>query len=134
LTTQYYVNGTQGFTPNTADVCSTAPSIALSNYLANLAAGETCVRDSGSPGVSGAGCAAVSSTPYAATAVAGDFNLVLAAPGGGNNGALTLTATPPAWLMYLWNAGSGSNSAPAGIATFGEFTGPASRVYQREIY
>jgi hypothetical protein len=36
--------------------------------------------------------------------------------------------------MYLWNAGSGSNSAPVGIATFGEFAGPASRVYQREIY
>jgi MSHA biogenesis protein MshQ len=134
LTTQYYVNGTQGFTPNTADVCSTAPSIALSNFLANLAAGETCVRDSGSPGVSGAGCVAVSSAPYAATAVVGGFNLVLAAPGGGNNGALTLTATPPAWLMYLWNAGSGSNSAPVGIATFGEFAGPASRVYQRDIY
>jgi MSHA biogenesis protein MshQ len=134
LTTQYYVNGTQGFTPNTADVCTTAPSIALSNFLANLAAGETCVRDSGNPGVSGAGCAAVSSTPYAATAVAGGFNLVLAAPGAGNNGALTLTATPAPWLTYLWNAGSGSNSAPAGIATFGEFTGPASRVYQREIY
>jgi MSHA biogenesis protein MshQ len=134
LTTQYYLNGTQGFTPNTADVCTTAPGIVLSNYLENLSAGETCVRDSGSPGVSGAGCAAVSTTPYAATAVAGGFNLALAAPGAGNNGALTLTATPAAWLMYLWNAGSGSNSAPAGIATFGEFTGPASRVYQREVY
>jgi len=134
LTTQYYVNGTQGFTPNTADACSTAPAIAFSNYLLNLSVGETCVRDSGSPGVSGAGCAAVSATPYAATAVAGGFNLVLAAPGSGNNGALTLTATPPSWLQYLWNTSSGANSAPSGDASFGEFPGSASRIYQREVY
>jgi MSHA biogenesis protein MshQ len=134
LTTQYYLSGTQGFTPNTADVCSTAPAIAFSNYLSNLSAGDTCVRDSGSPGVSGAGCAAVSATPYAATAVAGGFNLVLAAPGAANNGALTLTATPPLWLRYVWNAGSGLNSAPIGNATFGGFAGPVSRIYQREVY
>jgi MSHA biogenesis protein MshQ len=134
LTTQYYLSATQGFTPNTADACSTAPAIAFSNYLVNLSIGETCVRDSGSPGVSGAGCAAVSATPYAAVAVAGGFNLVLAAPGSGNNGAVTVTATPPLWLQYLWNAGSGLNSAPAGIATFGEFPGPVSRIYQREVY
>jgi MSHA biogenesis protein MshQ len=134
LTTQYYLNGTQGFTPNTADACSAAPAIAFSNYLLNLSVGETCVRDSGSPGVSGAGCAAVSATPYAATAVGGGFNLVLAAPGSGNNGALTLTATPPLWLQYVWNASSGLNSAPLGNATFGGFAGPASRIYQLEVY
>ena len=134
LTTQYYLNGTQGFTPNTADACSTAPAIVFSNYVLNLSAGETCVRDTGSPGVSGAGCAAASATPYAATAVAGAFHLVLAAPSSGNNGALTVTATPPLWLQYLWNTSSGSNSAPIGIATFGEFPGPASRIYQREVY
>jgi MSHA biogenesis protein MshQ len=134
LTTQYYLNATQGFTPNTADACSAAPTIAFSNYLLNLSPGDTCVRDSGSPGVSGAGCAAVSATPYAATAVAGGFNLVLAAPGSVNNGALTLTATPPLWLQYVWNASSGLNSAPTGNATFGGFAGPASRIYQREVY
>jgi MSHA biogenesis protein MshQ len=134
LTTQYYLEATQGFTPNVADACTTAPTIAFTNYLINLSAGETCVRDSGSPGVSGAGCAAVSATPYAATAVAGGFNLVLAAPGSGNDGAVTVTATPPLWLQYIWNASSGVNTAPAGIATFGEFPGPASRIYQRESY
>jgi MSHA biogenesis protein MshQ len=134
LTAQYYVNGTQGFTANTADACSAAPAIVFSNYSLNLSVGETCVRDSGSPGVSGAGCAAASATPYAATAIAGGFNLALAAPGSGNNGALTLTATPPLWLEYLWNASSGSNAAPSGNASFGEFSGPASRIYQREVY
>jgi len=99
----------------------------------NLNAGETCVRDTGSPGISGAGCAAVSATPYAATAVAGSFNLVLAAPGSGNDGAVTVTATPAQWLQYIWTT-SGLNTAPAGVATFGEFPGPASRIYQRESY
>jgi MSHA biogenesis protein MshQ len=135
LTTQYYLGTTGGFTPNTADLCTTAPAIVFSNYLLNLNAGETCVRDTGSPGVSGAGCsaAASSSLQYDALAVAGSFNLWLAAPGSGNNGAVTVTATPPSWLQYLWSAGSGTNSSPTGNATFGVFPGPASRIYQREV-
>jgi MSHA biogenesis protein MshQ len=134
LTTQYYLSATQGFTLNAADTCSTAPTIAFSGYLVNLNAGETCVRDTGSPGVSGAGCATASASPYSPTAVAGSFNLLLAAPGSGNDGALTVTATPALWLQYIWNAGSGLNAAPAGNATFGEFPGPASLIYQRESY
>jgi MSHA biogenesis protein MshQ len=136
LTTQYYLGAAQGFTPNTADVCTVAPTIAFSNYLQNLAAGETCVRDTGSPGVSGAGCAAAaaSSLQYDPVAIGGAFNLVLAAPGSGNAGAVTVTATPPAWLLYPWNVGSGVNSAPSANATFGIFPGPASRIYQREVY
>src|SRR6202140_2426437 len=56
LTTQYYLSTSQGFTTNTADTCTVAPSIVLSNYRLNVA-GKTCVRDNGTPGVSGAGCA-----------------------------------------------------------------------------
>lgn len=136
LTNQYYVNATSGFTTNTADNCSVAPGIAFSNYQVNLSAGETCVRDSGSPGVSGAGCstAAAASSQYYGTANAGNYNLNLAAPGSGNNGAVTVTAAPPAWLQYLWNNASGTNSNPAGIATFGVFPGQTSRIYQREVY
>ena len=58
LTTQYYLSGTAGFVTNVDDVCTAAPVLAFSNYQANLAAGETCVRDSGNPGVSGVGCSA----------------------------------------------------------------------------
>jgi hypothetical protein len=136
LTTQYYLNASQGFVTSTDDACTAAPALAFSGYQLNLSAGETCVRDSGSPGVSGQGCAvtAGASLRYRATAAAGDFNLILAAPGSGNSGALTLSATAPAWLQYLWNAGSGTNSSPAGMATFGVFPGPASRIYQREVY
>jgi MSHA biogenesis protein MshQ len=65
--------------------------------------------------------------------VGGSFNLNLAAPGSGNNGAVTVTATPGSWLLYPWTSSS-TNTSPSGIATFGIFPGPASRVYQREIY
>jgi MSHA biogenesis protein MshQ len=134
LVTQYYRNTSQGFVTNTSDVCTAAPPIAFSNYQLNLSSGKTCVRDSGYPGASGQGCAAAASNPYASTAVAGAFNLILAAPGAGNNGAVTVTATAPAWLQYLWNSGSGSNASPSGMATFGVFPGSPSRVYQREVY
>jgi MSHA biogenesis protein MshQ len=136
LTVQYYLSATQGFTTNLLDSCSAAPSIAFSAYQMNLVAGETCVRDSGSPGISGVGCpvAAAGSIALRSSALAGNFNLNLAAPGGGNNGAATVTATTPAWLQYLWNSASGSNSSPSAMASFGLFPGSASRVYQREVY
>ena len=134
LTTQYYLSTTQGFTTNTNDNCTTlaAPSIALSKFLVNLT--SACVRDSGKPGASGAGCtvAAPVAIAYKATASSGNFNLVFAAPGSGFNGAMTVTATAPAWLQYAWTGGANRN--PAGIAAFGVFSGQASRVYQREVY
>ena len=134
LTTQYYLSTTQGFTTNTNDSCTSAPSIALSNFLLNLTAGKTCVRDSGSPGASGAGCAVAAplAIAYKATASSGNFNLVFAAPGSGFNGAMTATATAPAWLQYVWTGGVNTN--PAGSGAFGVFSGQTSRVYQREVY
>ncbi|MDE2250282.1 MAG: hypothetical protein KGL25_02605, partial [Gammaproteobacteria bacterium] len=136
LTTEYYLSSALGFTTNASDSCTTAPALAFSGYQANLAAGETCVRDSGNPGTSGIGCAAAAgaSVRYRGSALAGDFNLWLAAPGSGNNGAVTVTASAPAWLKYLWSAGAGVPSDPSAMATFGLFPGPSSRIYQREVY
>ena len=136
LTTQYYLGSAQGFVTNAQDSCTVAPALSFANYQQNLNSGETCVRDSGNPGASGQGCptAAAASLQYRPTAAAGSFNLVLAAPGAGNSGALTVTAAAPSWLQYLWSASSGSNSNPAAMATFGIFPGPASRVYEREVY
>jgi MSHA biogenesis protein MshQ len=136
LTTQYYLSTSQGFTTNTSDSCTAAPSIARSNYLLNLTSGKTCVRDSGSPGASQDGCAAAAPplTAYKSTASSGNFNLVFAAPGSNFYGAMTATATAPAWLQYMWNAAGGVNTNPAGIAAFGVFPGQTSRVYQREVY
>jgi MSHA biogenesis protein MshQ len=132
LTAQYYASTTVGFTTNTADSCTSAPPLAFSNYQLNLAAGETCVLDTGHPGLSGQGCAAPApvGSQYQATAVSGNFDLILAAPGAGNNGALTVTASAPSWLQYAW--GSGVN--PSALGTFGVFPAPASRVYEREVY
>jgi len=65
---------------------------------------------------------------------AGGFNLNLAAPGSGYAGALTVTATAPSWLQYLWSAAAGSNSSPSALATFGLYPGSTHRVYQRELY
>jgi MSHA biogenesis protein MshQ len=134
LTTLYYTGTSEGFATNSLDSCTTAPTLAFSSYQQNLQAGETCVRDSGHPGASGQGCAAAATSRYSSPAVSGGFNLILAAPGAGNTGALTVTAAALSWLQYLWNAGSGTNSNPTGMATFGIFPGSASRVYQREVY
>ncbi len=132
LTAQYYLNSTVGFTTNTADSCTTAPKLAFGNYQLNLQPGATCVRDSGNPGARASAARrlrppARSSDPVAA---AGTFNLILAAPGAGNNGAVSVTATAPSWLQYSW----GASSNPVAIGTFGEFPAPASRVHQREVY
>jgi len=134
LTTEYYRSTTQGFVTNTADSCTTAPAISFSNYQSYLSAGKTCVRDSGSPGTSTQGCAAAASSRYSPVASSGNFNLILAAPGAGNTGALTVTATAPTWLQYLWNVGSGTNSNPTGLAGFGLFPSSPTRIYQRETY
>jgi MSHA biogenesis protein MshQ len=136
LVTQYYVSAAIGFTTHTGDSCTAAPAIALSGYQGSLAAGETCVRDTGAPGVSAAGCAAPASVGlrYRATPLAGNFNLNLAAPGAGNSGAAVVTATAPAWLRYDWNSATPGTEQPSALATFGLFPGPASRIYQREIY
>jgi MSHA biogenesis protein MshQ len=132
LTTQYYLSTAQGFTTNTADSCTAAPPISFSNYQLNLVAGDTCVLDSGHPGVSGVGCAApaAAALQYRAAAAAGKFNLILAAPGAGNSGALSVTAVAPSWLQYPW----GSTLNPVGMGTFGVFPGPTSRIHQREVY
>ena len=134
LTAQYYLDSTQGFVSNLSDSCTTAPPIVLNNYQLGLQAGETCVRDNGSPGRSGAGCAVPAASAYFSQAASGGFNLILAAPGSGNSGAVTVTATAPSWLQYLWNAGSGANASPSAMATFGIYPGSGARIYQREVY
>ena len=124
LSTQYYLDSAQGFVLNASDSCTTAPAISLGSYQLNLQAGETCVRDSGSPGASGLGCAAPAASAYFPKAVGGTFNLIFAAPGSGNSGAATVTATAPAWLQ----------SSPSAMATFGIYPGSGARIYQREVY
>ena len=93
------------------------------------AALPTCIRDSGSPGRSGAGCAAVAPVAkrYLEGSVlslgfAGNFNLWLQAPGSGQFGSARLTASVPDWL----------GPVPDALAVFGRYKSPL--IYRRENY
>jgi MSHA biogenesis protein MshQ len=133
---EYFASAAAGFVTNLSDACSTNVSLAFSGYTENLNAGETCVRDSGSPGASGSGCAAVAPLPvrYREPPVGGDFNLRLAAPGAGNQGSVVITATVPDFLRFDWNSGAAGDENPSGQATFGIFGGESRQIYTREIY
>jgi hypothetical protein len=131
---EYYAGPAAGFVLNGADACSTDIALALSGYTKSLNAGETCVRDSGAPGASGAGCAAPAAAPYSEPPAGGDFNLRLAAPGAGNEGSVTIGADVPAWLRFDWDASAPGDENPSGQATFGIYGGERRVIYTREIY
>lgn len=122
-----------GWVLNTLDTCTGDIALGAANAvsvaLAPSVAGLTCVKDSGSPGLSGAGCVVVTvgarryregATP--GVGFAGDFNLWLQAPGAGNFGTAVMTATVPAWLGVI----------PPAIAGFGRYKTPL--IYRRENY
>jgi hypothetical protein len=136
MSAEYYGGSNIGFVTNTDDACTTNVSLAFSAYKENLAAGETCVRDSGSPGSSGVGCAtaAVAAQRYKEPPDAGDLKLRLAAPGAGNTGSVGIDGTVPTWLMFDWNSATSGDENPSGQATFGIFGGELRQIYTREIY
>jgi MSHA biogenesis protein MshQ len=132
---EYYASTAAGFITHAADTCTANVSLAFLSFTENLNTGETCVRDSGAPGASGLGCAALAvlANRYRAPPVAGDFNLRLAAPGAGNQGSVLIRATVPSWLMFDWDSGATGEEA-TGQATFGIFGGERRLIYTREIY
>lgn len=134
--TEYFVDAATGFVPNTDDSCASSVSLSLDAFTENLAAGETCVLDTGAPGDSGAGCAAAGSpgVRYREPPLGGDFNLHLRAPGAGNNGSATATADVPDWLEFDWDTASPGFEDPTGTAVFGIFRGVDRRIYIRELY
>jgi MSHA biogenesis protein MshQ len=101
-----------------------------------LVLGETCALDSGSPGASDIGCPVAAPLPqqFRQPPTAGDFNLTLAAPGQGNTGSVTITATPPGYLLFDWDASAAGEENPSGQATFGLFGGEPRQIYLREIF
>jgi len=126
-----------GWVINAADTCSgdglSGGSVGVT--LAGLAA--TCVQDSGSPGLSGAGCAAAGPAGKrfkegGVVGFAGNFNLWLKAPGAGNTGAVTVNGNVPAWLRYPWSGGTAID--PTARATFGVYKGGDEFIYLRENY
>ncbi|MGI9263232.1 MAG: DUF6701 domain-containing protein, partial [Woeseiaceae bacterium] len=134
--TEYFVDAATGFVPNIDDVCTSTVTLSLGSFTENLAAGETCVWDSGAPGASDEGCA-VAGPPalqYREPPLGGDFNLYLRAPGGTNDGSAAATADVPNWLEYDWDAGLPGLEDPTGTAVFGIFRGADRRIYTRELY
>jgi hypothetical protein len=134
--TEYFVDATIGFVPNTDDSCTDSVSVSLGAFTENLAAGETCVLDSGAPGDSGAGCAAAGppALQYREPPLGGDFNQHLRAPGAGNDGSTTATADVPDWLEFDWDTVLPGFEDPTGTAVFGIFRGVDRRIYIRELY
>lgn len=131
--TEFYQNAGWGL--NVQDSCtgdaSVDPANAVSVALALTPAGlNTCIRDSGSPGRSGAGCLAAASAAKSYTeggatsplSFAGNFNLWLQAPSNQQLGWARITATVPTWLGPV---------APA-LAVFGRYKSPL--IYRRENY
>lgn len=116
LHVEYYVSDASGFSVNTADTCTVGPNIVFSEYAGHLEAGEVSVASM------------IPSLP-----ADGSFNLVLSAPGEGNDGKVKVQAGVPGWLQ-IWNPTTATFADPWGVATFGLFQGNNRRVYQREMY
>lgn len=128
------INAADSCTGDTTLDINNAVTITLSNITLDPA--KTCVWDSASPGLSGAGCstAGTAGRQYREGATpgigfVGDFNLWLKASGSGNSGTVGVTATVPSWLRYNW-AGVAAN--PSARATFGIYKTPI--IYMRENY
>lgn len=114
MVAQYYKDTDTGFITNSADNCTT---LTMPTTFA--------VREGAT--VTG------STTPAFTAAAAGDFGLVLSAPGDGHNGSADLTATVPSWLQFDWNGDGAYSDNPTSRATFGLYQGNPHRVYQREV-
>ena len=130
-----YWNGS--WVKNLDDTCTSGITLALADVTAadGLAPGETCVLDSGTPGLSGIGCTTAGVAPkrFIYPPSSADFRLWLKAPGLGNSGALNLTATVPAWLQFNWKGAGDVN--PTARVTFGINAAKKSPIiYMRENY
>jgi len=135
-----------GWVINASDSCTGDATLGAANAVSVAltppgawAVGVACVQDSGSPGLSGAGCAAagpaVQKYKEGATPTigfAGNFNFWLKAPGAGNTGAVTMTGSVPTWLQFPWGGGAAIN--PTARATFGVYKGANEFIYLRENY
>lgn len=126
-----------GWVLNAADGCSGDGLSGGTVGVTLSAAPVTCAQDSGSPGLSGAGCAAAGPVSQrfkegGVAGFAGDFNLWLKAPGSGNTGTVTVTGNVPAWLQYPWTGAAAIN--PSARATFGIYRGPQEFIDLRENY
>jgi hypothetical protein len=133
---EYFLDTANGFLPNTDDGCTSGVTLSFPLFTENLAAGETCVLDSGAPGASGEGCgiAGPLALRFREPPLGGDFNLFLRAPGETNDGSVSVRADVPAWLEFDWNNQAPGFEDPVGTAVFGIYEGQDRRIYTRELY
>lgn len=133
LRTEIYQGAAQGFVASTADNCSVLIGVAIIDLdtADALVPAETCVWDA--LNVSGAGCATAGppALQFTNTAVAGEFNLHLMAPGSGNTGVVGVPVDGPDWLHYNWNGGIAED--PSARATFGIYNRGNQVIYRREV-
>ncbi|MGI9237856.1 MAG: DUF6701 domain-containing protein [Woeseiaceae bacterium] len=134
--TEYFLNATTGFVQNIDDSCTAPVAVSFVAFTDNLALGDTCVFDTGAPGISGAGCAAAGppGLRFRSPPLAGDFNLHLQAPGENHDGSATISVDVPDWLEFDWDSASPGHEDPIGTAVFGIFRGVDRRIYIRELY
>ena len=105
------------FQVETADTCSAPllgdPAPVAGTFTGNLSAGET--------------------TPSRSGPTAGVGQILLSAPGAGNDGSVQVELPGlPAWLLYDWN-GTG-RQGPRGLASFGVYQGSPPLIFRRELY
>src|SRR5690606_13092575 len=105
------------FQVETADTCSAPllgnPAPVAGTFTGNLSAGET--------------------TPSRSGPTAGVGQILLSAPGAGNDGSVQVELPGlPAWLLYDWN-GTGRQGA-RGLASFGIYQGSPPLIFRRELY
>jgi MSHA biogenesis protein MshQ len=136
LRAEYFAGSALGFVANVLDVCSSDIELSFGTYTDDLNDGDTCAFDNGAPGESNVGCPAPGpvAQQYIEPPNGGNFNLNLAAPGNGNSGGMTVTATVPDWLKFDWDQTAAGSENPTGQVTFGLFNGEAAQIYLREIY
>lgn len=137
-----YFNG-EGFITNTNDICTTPATITISDVSGgdNLdATTDTCVLDTGDPGVSGSGCTTSADadsqykSPPVVIVIGADptFNLNLDAPTVGKTGEADITANVPAYMEYDWDGDNVHDNAPSARATFGIYKGKSQIMFMKE--
>lgn len=121
-----YFNASGAYVPNTLDNC-TQLTVTAATGTADPAAGEITNIT-----VSASGRSDLSYNP---TLINGDGELLLTAPGSGNEGSILLNVDHSAqtWLQYDWNGDGSLQNHPGATASFGQYRGHDRIIYWREV-
>ena len=141
MVVQYY-DGT-GFTnAGASDICTTPATVTITDVSGTDALDatvDTCVHDTGNPGVSGSGCTTAApasdqfQSPPDLVGSEGSFNLILQAPGAGKTGEADINVVIPAYMQYDWDGDNINDNNPAAArVTFGIYRGKSETIFLKE--